>query len=220
MAPVCPPDAPLFLDLDGVLLDVSARYYRLHADLLAGTGAVPVDRETYWMRLRERRPLVELVRDGRAPGLDEEAYRRAWLERIEAPEYLMHDRVVPGTAERLGALGVRHPLVLTTLRRRREGLLAQLDALGLRTFFAEVLTAEPLAGAADAERKRRLIESSPLLRPGAAVVGDTEADVRAGRALGLVTVAVLSGLRSRAVLAAEGPSAIIDSIASLGEAIA
>src|SRR5262249_38918834 len=216
MPSLCPPDAPLFLDLDGVLLDVWERHYRLHTALVRACGAAPVDRQTYRERRRERRPLVELVLDRT---VDEAASRRAWLERVEAPEYLMYDAVFAGATECLRALGSRHPLLLATLRRRPDGLLAQLDAVGLRGFFADVLVAEPSADVNDAERKRRLIASSARLRRDAVVVGDTEADVRAGTALGLATVAVLSGLRSRTLLAAEGPSAIVNSVASLREVI-
>ncbi len=211
------PDAPLFLDLDGVLLDVSERYWRLHCDLLAPYGGARLDKATYWTRRRERQPLATVLHEG----VDEDAYRLAWLERIEAPEYLRHDTVVPGARERLVLLGRAHPLVLATLRRRRDHLLAQLETLRLRPLFADVLTARPGdAEVDDAERKARLISTSSLFRRGAIVVGDTEVDVRAGKALGVATVAVLSGIRSRALLLAEGPAAIVDSIASLDEASA
>jgi phosphoglycolate phosphatase-like HAD superfamily hydrolase len=90
-------------------------------------------------------------------------------------------------------------------------LLSQLDALGLRAFFDEILTAEPRGGASW-RAKVDLIEASRRARPGLTILGDTEVDIRAGKALGMWTVAVTSGIRSRASLEAEHPDQIVDSL--------
>lgn len=214
MPTLLPPEAPLFLDLDGVLLDVRERHYRVHCDVLAATGGVRGSPETYWRLRRAHLPLVELLAATAASPPDEASYRREFLARIEAAEYLFHDRLVPGASERLAALASAHPLALVTLRRHRDRLLAQLEAVGMRGVFAAVHSASG-AGSGDWDIKRGLIAASPLFRSDGVVVGDTEADVRAGKALGLRTVAVLTGLRSRELLAAEAPDALLDTIAQL-----
>lgn len=215
MPSLLPPEAPLFLDLDGVLLDVRERHYRVHCDVLAPMGGVRGDPDAFWRLKRAHRPLVELLAATAASPPDEASYRREFLARIEAPEYLAHDRLAPGARERLAALASGHSLALVTLRRHRERLLAQLEALTLASLFAAVHSA-PGSGDGDWEIKRGLIAESPLFRRDGVVVGDTEADVRAGKALGLRTVAVLTGLRNRELLAAEAPDALLDSIADLG----
>jgi len=214
MPVLLPPDTAVFFDLDGTLLDPAERYWRLHCALVAPHGGPRADQASYWALKRERTPLEDVLVRTAPPGVDPAAYHRAWLERIETTESLRHDRLIPGVRETLAALGATHPLVLVTLRRQRDHLLAQLTALALLPAFTAVLTAAPEA-ADDWRVKQRLIGASPHCRAGATVVGDTEADLRAGKALALRTVAVCSGLRSRARLAAEGPDAILDSVAAL-----
>jgi len=210
---------PIVLDLDGVVLDVSERYFRLHCDLLGLQGRHPLDKDAYWRLKRDAQPLGRLLTSAGEEPADEEAYRGQWMERIEADEYLRYDAVITGAAERLAALGRRHLLVLVTLRQRRDRLTAQLDRLGLRSLFAEVLSA-PQGGEAAWETKRRLIDGSGLVHGDGLLVGDTEADIRAGRALGLKTVAVLSGIRSRERLAAEKPDFILESVNALPGVVA
>ena len=47
------------------------------------------------------------------------------------------------------------------------------------------------------------------------MIGDTEADIRAGQELGLVTCATLSGIRSASELAKAHPDHMITSIADI-----
>jgi phosphoglycolate phosphatase-like HAD superfamily hydrolase len=51
-------------------------------------------------------------------------------------------------------------------------------------------------------------------------VGDTRTDIKAGKAAGMKTVAVLTGFDDYDMLANESPDAIIDSIRNLVEVIA
>jgi phosphoglycolate phosphatase-like HAD superfamily hydrolase len=53
----------------------------------------------------------------------------------------------------------------------------------------------------------------------AAVVGDTEADMGAARALGLAAVGVTTGLRNRRVLLAAGADAVVDRTARVPAAL-
>jgi phosphoglycolate phosphatase-like HAD superfamily hydrolase len=52
------------------------------------------------------------------------------------------------------------------------------------------------------------------------VVGDSDADVLAGKAVGGRTVAVTTGLRDRAVLEAMGPEFLIRRLGELGAIVA
>jgi phosphoglycolate phosphatase len=51
------------------------------------------------------------------------------------------------------------------------------------------------------------------------IVGDTEIDIRTGKALGLKTVALLSGIRSHERLAEEHPDCIVEDINALPQLV-
>ena len=53
----------------------------------------------------------------------------------------------------------------------------------------------------------------------AGVVGDTEADMGAARALGLAAVGVTTGLRNRGVLVAAGATTVADRLAQVPAAL-
>jgi phosphoglycolate phosphatase len=207
-----------FLDLDGPLLDVSERYFRVHVDILSRFGVKYADKPTFWNCKRDRRGLSSLLAES-GVSLDEDAYSRFWLETIESDEYLVYDRILDGVGALLEDLGRDHSLVLVTLRRRGGAVQDQIRKLGLRRFFSVVLTAPPTPQ--DSWRvKRSLIESSGLVNASSWVVGDTEVDVLAGKSLGLTTVAVLSGIRNERCLRQLAPDFILSSITELPKLLA
>lgn len=206
----------LFFDLDGPLLDVSGRYVVLHQALLNDLGERGLEGETYWQRKRARISEESLLAE---IGLERHAsfYTRARLERIESAEFLIHDRIWPWALPTLEVLSHRHDLVIVTARARREALLKQLESLALIGFFEEILS--EAGGINVAEQKAALIHNY-LARQGRSaegywIIGDTEADIGAGRILGLHTVAVLSGIRDAAHLAEEEPDFLLNDIREL-----
>jgi len=212
------PGVPIFLDFDGVLLDVSERYFRVHRALIEPSPGGRLDRSAYWNLKRARRQIRHILEADGAGEVDEATYRKRWVDTIEAQEFLGVDVLLPGTRERLAALAQKHPLILVTLRQQPAHLAMQLDALNLRPFFEAVLVGSPLSGEGSTV-KAGLLRESGRLRPGALIVGDTEVDIRAGKAVGIKTVAVLSGIRDREALEAEAPDAIVDDLHSLEEVL-
>lgn len=206
----------LFFDLDGPLLDVRARYWRLHRDLMSATGLPALPPRRYWARKRARVSEKAILTELRAQaGLAQ--YSRRRQELIESPQYLAYDRAWPWARPVLRRLSRRHALVLVTARTRRDQLVAQLEALRLENFFAEVLS-EP-AGTCVDQQKAALIADS-LARHGESpaghwVIGDTEADIGAGRLLGLPTVAVLSGIRNQRYLLQAAPTFLLPDVRGL-----
>jgi phosphoglycolate phosphatase len=202
----------LFFDLDGPLLDVSARYAALHRDLLRQVGQKGMAADRYWDRKRARVPEEEILRE---LGVLEIAtdYLRERLDRIESPDYLVLDRPWPWTHEILGQLARRYPLVLVTARANHLLLLEQLDRLELIAFFHEVLS-EPARRGVD-KQKARLIKDylARQERPADGwMVGDTEADIGAGQIVGLHTAAVRSGIRNGKLLQQAGPDHLLNDI--------
>lgn len=207
----------IFFDLDGPILDVSERYFRVHRDIVEYFGGESIDKKKYWYLKRDCQPLSALLAMVGNP-MSEETYRTHWLDKIELMRYLRHDRVIRGAREQLKELRKRHILILVTLRQRRDHLSAQLKKLSLRPVFAAVLSASPVGGDGS-HVKQRLIGESKYLNGESLIVGDTEIDIRAGKRLGIRTVAVLSGIRNHNRLAEEDPDCIVENISALSDLV-
>jgi phosphoglycolate phosphatase len=206
----------IFFDLDGPLLDVSPRYVALHHDLLRELGREGMPAATYWQRKRARVPEERILEEIGAGDLAGDYLPRR-LGRIETPEYLRFDCAWPWAHETLAALRRQHTLVIVTARAQRVLLLDQLDRLGLTPFFEEILSMP--AGDRVDRQKARLIGDF-LVRHGLDaegwMVGDTEADIGAGRLVGLGTVGVLTGIRDRQFLLPAEPDHLLADIRELG----
>jgi phosphoglycolate phosphatase len=205
----------LFFDLDGPLLDVSARYATLHGDLLKAAGVRAMPGEQYWERKRARVPEEEILRELGVLSLAPN-YLRQRLDRVECSDYLLLDRPWPWTHEVLGQLARRYPLVLVTARSSRLLLLEQLDRLELIAFFHEVLS-EPARRGVD-KQKARLVSDYLRRHERPAdgwMIGDTEADIGAGHIVGLRTAGVLTGIRNAELLQQASPDHLFKDIREL-----
>jgi pyrophosphatase PpaX len=205
----------LFFDLDGPLLDVSPRYVALHEALLADSGVSPMPRPLYWQHKRAACPEEAIL--AQLGVRDTAAYLRRRLELIETAAYLAHDRPWPWSHAVLARLAALAPLVLVTARSCRPLLLEQLDRLALAPFFHEILS-EPAGRRVDEQKAAKVRDCLDRHRRGPAgcwMVGDTEADVGAGRLTGVRTAAVLSGIRNRDLLLQAGPDFLLEDIREL-----
>jgi phosphoglycolate phosphatase len=208
-----------FFDLDGPILDVSPRYVALHHDLLAEVGVRGMPGGLYWRRKRARVSEAQILRELGAPE-HATGYERRRLELIESPNYLALDRCWPCVEKVLGELTDRHEMVLVTARANRPALLEELDRLGVTRFFGEVLSIPAGHGV---DRQKAGLINDYLRKNGQSpdgnwIVGDTEADIGAGRLVGLFTAGVLCGIRDREWLAAARPDVLLDDIRDLREA--
>jgi carbamoyl-phosphate synthase large subunit len=205
---------PLFLDLDGPLLDVSARHHRVYADILTGAGQEPLNAADYWAAKRAGKGHQELLDGCSPPGFFSDVFEPQWLARIESPEFLALDRVWPAAREVLPRLQREHELFLVTVRSQPEQLARQLSDLGLTPWFSAVLCRPARVNAAQAKIDV-IREHFDGTVPTGIIVGDTEADLACGQALGLTRVGVLNGIRDRRRLEAAGGDYLIASIADL-----
>jgi phosphoglycolate phosphatase-like HAD superfamily hydrolase len=206
----------IFFDLDGPLLDVSERYQILHRDLIEGMGGIPLAPSAYWQRKRQRCPEATILKELGASEF-ERLYSRQRLELIESDRYLAYDRLWWWTDPVLTTLSARHALVLVTVRSNREALERQLTHLNVHRFFKAVLS-EPAADPVDVQKFRLIhhyLSQQHLPTRGSWIIGDTEADIRAGRLLALTTVAVRCGIRDDEQLARMNPTYLIDDIRAL-----
>lgn len=173
-------------DLDGTILDVHRRYWTLYSTILKDLGHVPLGQTSYWTKRRSGAPIPHTTPD---------TYLTRFRAHIEDTTLLALDAPFDGMTDVIEDVSRQYVSYLVTLRKERPRLLSQLKALGLDRWFPanRVLTPE--------NQKAPVIAAiSPLP---IVVVGDTDADVGAARALSIASVGVswglLSPLRMRAL---------------------
>ena len=209
----------VFFDLDGTLLDISERYFRLFTDFCAqhefSSGLTAPE---YWSRKRGGNFETQFFIDSGVP-LAAEQWKAFQLDNIETEQYLKYDTVWPGIVEHLTALNKDHLLVLVTLRRRRRQLDEQLEQLLLDKVFSEVICAGENALPDKSERakfKAWLVRARlPEITFRGWFVGDTETDIACGKNLGCRTVAATYGIQKPESLISSNPDIVFRTPAEL-----
>lgn len=196
-------------DLDGTLVDVRGRHHRVYRECVELLGGRVLDVDEYWKLKRRDVRWPELLPLSDIDAGELSRFLDAFRARIEAAEYLERDPLIPGAAEAVALLATHGTVILVSLRRDHAALRAQLGRLGLLDRFDEVLSGHSEVRGHDV--KAGLIRDRASGRR-SVIVGDTEADVRAGKAAGIQTVAVTSGIRDEAYLTALEPDALLPSI--------
>jgi phosphoglycolate phosphatase len=212
----------VILDLDGTLIDSAPDLREAANHVLAAAGRTPLDLPTVTRFIGDGvRKLVERAFAATGPALDEAALDRVTADftaRYEAAASVLTRPYpgVPDTLARLRAAGLRlavctnKPAAAAGLVLRELGLAPLIDAVS--------------GGDAVARRKPHPDHvRDALARIGgtpreAAMVGDSEPDIAAGKAAGLVTVAVTYGY-ARVAPAALGADRLIDRFGALEAAL-
>ncbi len=206
----------VIFDFDGTLADSLGFFYDMACDVLARAGAPPAPRDAVYALMGAADPdLVRKLFPRDFPDLDA-VLAQVWAERspVWARRYQEETEPRPGALPLLHALHGRGLALGIATSSGRE--LRSLDRWGVRGLFGSIVGRESV--------RRRKPHPEPVLRcaeelalPPAALayVGDSPVDVRAGRAAGAYTIGVLGGTSPREVLDAEGPDAILESVAEL-----
>lgn len=211
----------VMFDLDGTLIDSIEVYYRIVEVVLGRLGVPPVSRETILDAAGEGDFDWNRVLPADTGGRREELIRSGWRLVQEVYPEMFRDRVelVPGADEalrELAARGMAIGIVTSTPRNHMADKLTLLERAGVLDRVGCVITSD------DAPRRKPapdpLIACGEQLGVAAArnvYVGDTRADILAGRAAGMQTVGVLTGFDDRALLESVRPSAILPSVAGI-----
>lgn len=215
----------LIFDLDGTLIDSVAIYYTMMESVFEKLHWPRVSREVMRKAIRDDgfewglvlptgtgRSEEELIADARVVIRD--MYPRVFEDMVE---------VVPGAEHLLKMLherNVKLGLVTSTLGRFIEFKLIPLKKIGVRDLFRSVITLDDVknrkpSGDPLLECARRLGENPKKC----AYVGDAAGDIVAGKAAGMKTIAVLTGLDDYQTLKAEDPDLIVESVSQLPERI-
>lgn len=186
----------IFFDLDGTLIDTSGRHYKVYSDILEFYG-IPntLSKKEFWNHKRNGRKTVELLPEG-FPEDHIRAFTKEWLKRIEDKVYLNHDVLLAESLDVLSVLNDKADLTLVTLRNNSENLFWELDNFGLINYFSDVVIGSPT----QLKNKTALIKDRILTYSkgdNVIIIGDSETDISSGKELGILSVAVTYGIRSK-----------------------
>lgn len=203
----------IFCDLDGTLIDVVDRHYKVYSETVLEFNGLPLGKDKYWELKRSKVKWDKLLPLSLLSPKIEKLFLKSFIQKIEDPEYLKLDSLMPNAVSTLNALNEIGVCYLVTLRRNRENVLRELDDLDLARHFTEVLTGHSDNDGYDI--KIALIRKK-LDGEDGVVIGDTEADIVTGKELNLQTIAVTSGIRDETFLKELQPDHII---AGIGEVV-
>ncbi|HLO49563.1 MAG TPA: HAD family hydrolase [Kamptonema sp.] len=225
------PKMTVFCDLDGPIVDVSDRYYTTYKLALADTQAAyqaqgvhlniqQLSKQEFWGMKRERVPDAEIAKSSGLQSSQIDAFRQQVMELVNQPELLHLDRLQPGVQWAIALLhsrGVR--LILVTLRSQTQAY-QLLQNYGLARLFTSIRGTQVTDAAYNnyANLKTQLLDEVVAeldsLIESAWMIGDTEADIIAGKALGIPTIAVTCGIRSSHQLQQFQPTHILNDLIS------
>jgi phosphoglycolate phosphatase len=226
----------VFCDFDGPIVDVSDRYYSTYCLALTDTAKyyrefstparanlhslldlTPLTKAQFWQMKQDRIPDREIARQSGLEGEQVEFFLRRVVEIVNCADLLAQDKIQPGVTWALGLLqsqGVR--LILVTLRDRDEAI-SILEQNGLRQLFTGIYGTSNSEAAYQnyTEVKTKLLQRAmrehrvtSINAPHSWMIGDTEADILAGQAMGIATIALTCGIRSELQLRQLQPTTI------------
>lgn len=219
----------LFCDFDGPIVDVSERYYRTYCLGLSTLQAsyrenygkeLPVQKLTknqFWWMKRNRVADTDIAIRSGVPVSLVDTFLQQVQRIVNHPHLLQWDALQPGAGRaihRLKCMGVR--FVLVTLRHPRQVQMF-LQAHDLSQHVDEIFGASDINAAHvnRTEQKVALLERAIAAQHDqgyqtypTCMIGDTEADIIAGKQAGIATVALTNGIRSHDYLERYQPTSI------------
>lgn len=183
----------LYFDLDGPILDVSARYYKTHLAICEQIGiASSLSQREYWAMKRAKQPLSVILGSSTAPL--HTTYMELWRKTIESDDMLILDGIHPFAHAVLSDLTRTVELWLVSLRSRKDAAFAQINRLGLVRYFKKTLFVDH-----GPELPHRAKHDAIVAEGSAShsiFIGDTEVDIDTAALLGIPAIVVLSGIRN------------------------
>jgi HAD superfamily hydrolase (TIGR01509 family) len=205
----------VFFDLDGTIVDSKEAYLTAMKTALLRTGrksevnlklATEIPR-----RLEQNLPINDLIQ-----GADEKEFLKHYLHAYYQAT-ATKSKPMPSISNTLERLSRRVKIGLITMRYvPKEKLNEELSRFNLAKYFQCIVTAyDTRSPKPSPEALIKCAEQLNTEIVNCAVVGDSVADIRAGKNAGTKTVAVLSGIFSRQELKKEKPDLILKSAKDL-----
>ena len=208
--------ATIFCDFDGPIVDVSERYYATYRQGLDQVGAIAqaqgkpmtiryLSKAQFWTFKQNRVPDRQIAHWSGLNGPQIDDFLAQVSRIVNHASLLDHDRIQPRAREGLDILRQCGIWVVLVTLRPPDQVMAFLDQHDLAWAISD-LYGMPQADAAYTNQANHKVERLQMAvatqqRHGYDLrhpwmIGDTEADIMAGQALGLETVAVTCGIRS------------------------
>ncbi len=230
-----PKPITVFCDFDGPIVDVSDRYYstyhlaltdtaEFYSELLAGASnqnqLTVLTKAQFWQMKQDRIPDREIAFQSGLDGERTDFFLQRVMEIVNSADLLHQDKIQPGVTWALGLLraqGCR--LILVTLRDQDEATRI-LEQHGLRELFNGIYgTGNSQAAYQNySQLKTKLLAKAMCehqVTPANSdswMIGDTEADLLAGIAMEIPTIALTCGIRSEQKLTPFKPTLIKDDL--------
>jgi phosphoglycolate phosphatase-like HAD superfamily hydrolase len=201
------------VELEGVVLDVKARYWRAHCEAIEAVGFTGPEESEFWRLWRTGATDSQMVRHGKDRHVRE--YRRLRDARIDATDLMALDEAHPGAAVNLKILKGYGTAHLVTLCRNRDGINATLDRLDLWMHFDRK---EVLPESRD-RRVELLGELAGSTRPALALAGTVPFALAANEA-GCRVVGMKTGLAYPKLMRQVGVDVFYGSFDDLTDALA
>ncbi|MDH5460003.1 MAG: HAD family hydrolase [Candidatus Bathyarchaeota archaeon] len=208
----------ILLDLDGTIVDSREAYLEAVKAAFTAIGQKTVNAKIATeipRKLEQNLSINNIIK-----GADAQKFLDAYLNAYYKATAIKA-KPIPSVSETLKKLSQKAKLALTTMRYvPKENVLNELENFGLAKYFQSVITAlDTHFPKPSPEALMRCAEQLSVPISQCAVVGDSVADVRAGKTAGAKTVAVLSGIFTREELEREKPDLILKSINELPDFI-
>ncbi len=203
----------ILFDLDGTIVDSREAYLEAANTAFEALEQKPLENKAALeipKRLEQGLPIEDLV------GTNVKTFLNIYL-RTYYSVTKTKTKPVPNVRTTLTALSNKAKLALITMRFvPKASIIEELESFGLAEFFTYVVTAlDTHRPKPSPEALIKAVKTLDINVCDCVIVGDSVVDIRAGKASGAVTVAVLSGLFSREELAKENPDFIIKDVTAL-----
>lgn len=207
-----------FIDLDGPILDVSDRTYRVYRDILKKKNKKYLSKRNYLRMKRGKMPIEKILKKTRAEDIFLQ-FKKELGNEIEKPYYLLLDTLPGETKKTLAWLKKHHRLVLITLRNHPRRLFKQLKRKTIWDFFDEILVIPTGSYYPKWKLKYKFIKKYGNYDKKSIIVGDTETDILVGKKLKIRTVVITEGMTNKNLLQKCKPDFIIKDLSELKKCI-
>jgi phosphoglycolate phosphatase len=203
----------ILLDLDGTIVDSREAYQEAAKTAFTtfGQKANPKAVLEIPKRLEQRLPIDNLLN-----GIDSREFLKVYLNAYNNAT-TEKAKLIPHATETLKRLSKKATLAIITMRHvSKEKITEELEKLGLSNYFQYVVTALDTPNSKPSpEALIKCADHFRILPRNCLVVGDSVIDIRAGKAFGAKTVAVLSGIYTQEELKREKPDLIMKNVNNL-----
>lgn len=208
----------IFFDLDGTIVDSREAYVEAAKTAFQAVGLEPPTLLTVLeipRRLEQNKPINGIIQNA-----DLHKFLPIYLSTYYAVS-AEKTKLIPGVAAALEVLSRKAKLALITMRNvPRSAVVEELENFGIAKYFTYILTAQDTPRPKPSpEALIKTVKALDVKICDCVIVGDSVNDIKAGKAAGTKTIAVLSGLFTYRELAREKPDLILEDVTKLPDHI-